>query len=220
MRALGINFIIHCTYLSSYLKVEVNSPADLAGLMPEKDYLLGTAEKVNYMWPFVWLFVYSLENCCVIFIWMVWVMSCMSWSEWEGMIGRGGGGGVTYTRMTTSPCWCSLPPDGMALVHSYHDTKGSAVMLRYKEIKLDGVEPSLIRIWQHITPSHTIPLHLPQVFRDTDVLYEELAANLETPVEFYVYNSDSDEVNPNSFLVLSYLHTCNQSFDFVLYVLL
>ena len=26
------------------------------------------------------------------------------------------------------------------------------------------------------------------------MLYEELAANLETPVEFYVYNSDSDEV--------------------------
>ena len=32
------------------------------------------------------------------------------------------------------------------------------------------------------------------MFRDTDVLYEELAANLESPVEFYVYNSDSDEV--------------------------
>ena len=32
------------------------------------------------------------------------------------------------------------------------------------------------------------------MFRDTDVLYEELAANLETPVEFYVYNADSDEV--------------------------
>jgi hypothetical protein len=37
------------------------------------------------------------------------------------------------------------------------------------------------------------------VFRDTDVLYEELAANLETPVEFYVYNADSDEVPSNSF---------------------
>lgn len=37
-----------------------------------------------------------------------------------------------------------------------------------------------------------------KVFRDTDVLYEELAANLETPVEFYVYNADSDEVPSNS----------------------
>lgn len=37
------------------------------------------------------------------------------------------------------------------------------------------------------------------MFRDTDVLYEELAANLETPVEFYVYNADSDEVPSNSF---------------------
>ena len=36
------------------------------------------------------------------------------------------------------------------------------------------------------------------MFRDTDVLYEELAANLETPVEFYVYNSDSDEVRSPS----------------------
>ena len=49
MRALGMNCKIHCTYVLSYLKVEVNSPADLAGLMPEKDYLLGTAEKVNNM---------------------------------------------------------------------------------------------------------------------------------------------------------------------------
>ena len=32
------------------------------------------------------------------------------------------------------------------------------------------------------------------MFRDTEVLYEELAANLESPVEFYVYNSDTDEV--------------------------
>ena len=30
------------------------------------------------------------------------------------------------------------------------------------------------------------------------MLYEELAANLETPVEFYVYNSDSDEVRSSS----------------------
>ena len=29
-------------------QVEVNSPADLAGLLPDKDYLLGTAEKVNH----------------------------------------------------------------------------------------------------------------------------------------------------------------------------
>ena len=39
------------------------------------------------------------------------------------------------------------------------------------------------------------------MFRDTDVLYEELAANLETPVEFYVYNADSDEVPLNFFEV-------------------
>ena len=30
------------------LEVEVNSPAELAGLQPHKDYLLGTAEKVSY----------------------------------------------------------------------------------------------------------------------------------------------------------------------------
>ena len=34
-------------FLTLCLKVEVNSPADLAGLCPEKDYLLGTAEKVS-----------------------------------------------------------------------------------------------------------------------------------------------------------------------------
>lgn len=33
-----------------------------------------------------------------------------------------------------------------------------------------------------------------RVFKDSDVLYEELAQNIERPVEFYVYNSDSDEV--------------------------
>jgi hypothetical protein len=52
------------------------------------------------------------------------------------------------------------------------------------------------------TSFHPIPLRPPQVFRDTDVLYEELAANLETPVEFYVYNSDSDEVKFKSFIAL------------------
>lgn len=45
----------------------------------------------------------------------------------------------------------------------------------------------------------TLFLTFLQVFRDTDVLYEELAANLETPVEFYVYNADSDEVPSDSF---------------------
>lgn len=45
----------------------------------------------------------------------------------------------------------------------------------------------------------TLFLTFLKVFRDTDVLYEELAANLETPVEFYVYNADSDEVPSNSF---------------------
>ena len=29
--------------------MEINSPADLAGLSPEKDYLLGTAEKVRWL---------------------------------------------------------------------------------------------------------------------------------------------------------------------------
>ena len=33
-----------------------------------------------------------------------------------------------------------------------------------------------------------------KVFKDTDVLYDELAANVEVPVEFYVYNADTDEV--------------------------
>jgi hypothetical protein len=33
-----------------------------------------------------------------------------------------------------------------------------------------------------------------KVFKDTDVLYDELAANVEIPVEFYVYNADTDEV--------------------------
>lgn len=31
------------------LEVEVNSPAELAGLQPYKDYLLGTAEKVFFI---------------------------------------------------------------------------------------------------------------------------------------------------------------------------
>ena len=30
------------------LEIETNSPAELAGLVPFKDYLLGTAEKVYY----------------------------------------------------------------------------------------------------------------------------------------------------------------------------
>ena len=30
------------------LEIETNSPAELAGLVPFKDYLLGTAEKVHY----------------------------------------------------------------------------------------------------------------------------------------------------------------------------
>lgn len=33
-----------------------------------------------------------------------------------------------------------------------------------------------------------------RVFSDTDVLYGELRAHIDSPVEFYVYNSDSDEV--------------------------
>ena len=34
-------------HLCRVLDVEVNSPAELAGLIPGKDYLLGTAEKVG-----------------------------------------------------------------------------------------------------------------------------------------------------------------------------
>ena len=33
-----------------------------------------------------------------------------------------------------------------------------------------------------------------RVFSDTDVLHEELRAHVDSPVEFYVYNSDTDEV--------------------------
>lgn len=33
-----------------------------------------------------------------------------------------------------------------------------------------------------------------KVFKDTEVLYQELKENIEKPVEFYVYNSDRDEV--------------------------
>jgi len=33
-----------------------------------------------------------------------------------------------------------------------------------------------------------------RVFKDTDVLYDELNANIDKPVEFYVYNSETDEV--------------------------
>ena len=33
-----------------------------------------------------------------------------------------------------------------------------------------------------------------KVFKDTDVLFDELADKVEVPVEFYVYNADTDEV--------------------------
>jgi len=33
-----------------------------------------------------------------------------------------------------------------------------------------------------------------KVFKDTEILFEELSKNLEKPVEFYVYNSQTDEV--------------------------
>ena len=33
-----------------------------------------------------------------------------------------------------------------------------------------------------------------KVFKDTEILFEELSKNLEKPVEFYVYNSLTDEV--------------------------
>ena len=33
-----------------------------------------------------------------------------------------------------------------------------------------------------------------KVFSDTDALYEELSSHIDIPVEFFVYNSDSDEV--------------------------
>ena len=35
--------------LCHILEVETNSPADLAGLLPMSDYLLGTAEKVSFI---------------------------------------------------------------------------------------------------------------------------------------------------------------------------
>lgn len=33
-----------------------------------------------------------------------------------------------------------------------------------------------------------------KVFKDTDILFDELKQNLEKPIEFYVYNADTDEV--------------------------
>jgi hypothetical protein len=33
-----------------------------------------------------------------------------------------------------------------------------------------------------------------QAFADTQVLFEELSKNIDKPVEFYVYNSETDEV--------------------------
>lgn len=33
-----------------------------------------------------------------------------------------------------------------------------------------------------------------QAFTDADVLHQELSENLDRPVEFYVYNTDADEV--------------------------
>jgi len=33
-----------------------------------------------------------------------------------------------------------------------------------------------------------------KVFKDTDILFEELKENIDKPVEFYVYNSETDEV--------------------------
>jgi len=35
---------------------------------------------------------------------------------------------------------------------------------------------------------------LSQAFTDADVLHQELSDNLDRPVEFYVYNTDADEV--------------------------
>ena len=33
-----------------------------------------------------------------------------------------------------------------------------------------------------------------KVFKNADILFEELQQNIESPVEFYVYNQDSDDV--------------------------
>ena len=48
---LGVTIRFDCyldaeEHLCRVLEVEPDSPAELAGLIPEKDYLLGTAEKV------------------------------------------------------------------------------------------------------------------------------------------------------------------------------
>ena len=83
-------------HMCHVLEVEVNSPAELAGLVPYKDYLLGTAEKV-----------------------------------------------------------------------------------------------CLFRILVEVCGHHHLSF---QDFKDTDVLFQELTDNLDKPAEFYVYNTDSDEV--------------------------
>ncbi len=37
-------------------------------------------------------------------------------------------------------------------------------------------------------------LFIVQAFKDTDVLFTELKDNLDKPVEFYVYSTETDEV--------------------------
>lgn len=73
-------------------------------------------------------------------------------------------------------------------------------MMRQEDIKPTIKPTAVASTCLLLTAFYCIPFHPLQVFRDTDVLYEELAANLETPVEFYVYNSDSDEVKFKYFL--------------------
>ena len=49
--------------------------------------------------------------------------------------------------------------------------------------------------WRAWIPSRDYLLGTAEkVFKDTDVLFDELADKVEVPVEFYVYNADTDEV--------------------------
>ena len=49
-----------------------------------------------------------------------------------------------------------------------------------------------------------------KVFKDADVLFEELKENIDKPVEFYVYNSETDEVRVSVIMVSWGLWGCPQ----------
>jgi GRASP55/65 PDZ-like domain len=98
--------------------VEANSPAELAGLIPFKDFLLGTAEKV--------------------------------WSRADQHLSQ------------LNPNLSQFNPK-------------------------PAQRPSRPRTSSNPNPN-------PKAFKTADILDEELREHLEAPVEFYVYNSDSDDV--------------------------